>query len=438
MQTRGKDFLCLQCGFLDFGHYCSRCGASLKVGREQLPDLLARWLKLVGYQDLAPAVRDGGKEGQESPTHPRAISAVAAALTPASRVCGRVLGLDRTNIKQFEILVVIDGTIQSEEAVVASLGSIAADVLAASPAGGGLAGMGIKVVTVRAFVICEGGEREVVERLKAAQLGTPTTRPKVKVSVVGVGNAEFTVYPKWFSSLDPEERQIFRCIRRQMNVEQTLSSADQHVTVMGVFFHEVLGRPTEGIQELGWVIYSILTKPMYYAAQIEEERITLPVALSYLGMLAVVLAIIEGIAGLHEMTIVDMPVLDEVLTFLLLVVLQVAVALILWMGLRAVGGKGTYKKTLIAQITLTVALLPLTTMVDACAFTANHQIYQEMTISPGSRMMNGLNGLYVLPVLSVVHRISRTRVFFGSLVGVLGGGLAVLVVLFFMGLFSSS
>jgi hypothetical protein len=201
---------------------------------------------------------------------------------------------------------------------------------------------------------------------------------------------------------------------------------------------EVLGRPTEGIQELGWVIYSILTKPMYYAAQIEEERITLPVALSYLGMLAVVLAIIEGIAGLHEMTIVDMPVLDEVLTFLLLVVLQVAVALILWMGLRAVGGKGTYKKTLIAQITLTVALLPLTTMVDACAFTANHQIYQEMTVSPGSRMMNGLNGLYVLPVLSVVHKISRTRVFFGSLVGVLAVSLAVLVVLFFMGLFSSS
>ena len=169
---------------------------------------------------------------------------------------------------------------------------------------------------------------------------------------------------------------------------------------------------------------------MHYADQIDEGRITLAHAVSYLGSLMVCLDLVERTVGMNEFTIIHIaPVVDESLTFVVWFGVQAALAGVMFLAFRAVGGKGTYSKTLIALIVLGIVWTPVAHIIDAAAFLVDPQTYASSFISPGARLQNGFNAGYGIPMYSIVHGISRAKVVLGQFLLSAVVGVIVLIIM---------
>jgi hypothetical protein len=412
MQTHHTQFLCPQCWSPAFGQYCSHCSASLKIDRSQFDLVLRQWLGRTGYEE---------------------ISRLGVTPSSAANDCGPVLALDRSHVHQLEALLIVDGDAHSEEAVRSCVAALRADLQTLSGPLLGRAGLPIKRVMVEVYLTYKSADlRGAVARLAAALHGTSSAKPKVSVRFVGIDLSAGDFHPKWGAMLDPEKRRLLRSVLGQYHLEHTLAREQRRRTSLGAFLHEVIGKPAHDLQELGWLTASILTRPMYYASAIQEERITLATALRYLGLLTIFIALVEGLMGTEELAVYHVaPMVDEALLFLGLLALEATGSLILWVGLRAVGGTGSYKKTLIATITFAVVVLPVAYLIDAVFFTLDPETFRAMEIKPGDRMTGFLHMMYAAPLLSVIHGIGRRRVFVGALLPfvALAGAAFVIVML---------
>jgi hypothetical protein len=404
MQPHGNQFLCPQCGSPDFGRYCSHCSHSLTIDRHQFDLTLRSRLTRTGYEEVP---RPGTPAAE--PRSP-VVSSLAGTLSNAATRCGAVLALDRSHVRQLEVLLLVEGDAHSDETVRSCVDALRTDLQASSAALLGRAGLPIKRVMVEVYLTYQGTDvRAALAGLGAGRSVTSPGKPKVSIRYVGIDLSAGDFYPKWRAALDPEKR------LGQFHLEQTLEKEQQRRSGMGLLLHEVIGKPTQNLQELAWVAVSILTRPMYYASAIQEERITLATALRYLGLLTIFIAMVDGAVGMSGPASDHVPILSEVLLFLFLLGIHALGALVCWVGLRAVGGTGSYKKTLIAAITLSVVVVPIASMINACAFAADPAAYELMDIKPGDRVVGTMDITYAVPLLSVIHGIGRRRVFLGTL-----------------------
>lgn len=149
---------------------------------------------------------------------------------------------------------------------------------------------------------------------------------------------------------------------------------------------------------------------MAIAAQIDEGKITFAHALRYLGLLTFFVLLIENIVGMQKFFLIDIPIIDELLYFLTEFLVIVLVATLLFLAIRIVGGKGSFRKTLITWIIILVALIPLVTIVDAVVFAISQEVYSKMLLL-GSRIQNMFSLFLTCPMLSVVHKVSPLRIF---------------------------
>ncbi len=199
----------------------------------------------------------------------------------------------------------------------------------------------------------------------------------------------------------------------QFHFDETLEKLKtQKDSFHRALLHILIEQPSEGLRKFSWMYYSLLMRPMRYAAQIGNHTLSFKTALTYFFIMVVIFCTVDKTFGMNELTeIIDIiPVGGEFFVFLLLLVTATGLALAMHLALRAFGGKGAFKQTFLAQLILIVALAPIGIFVDAVAFLANPDWYHSMTLTPGSKAQQFLISAYYHPIYSVIHGVTKLRV----------------------------
>jgi hypothetical protein len=416
MQRLGEGYLCPRCSFIDTGRFCSSCGSALAVAREDFATILARWLTLAGYEEAAASVdalRPPGDRAVAAGTATSSLQVIRTILASLPPGCGRFFVLDQTNVKALDIASVLElDTVSSSSELARCITSIADAIEEVGPTLKTIKETRVKKVTLTHYLVSARAERVArVADLRRHHRSTIVGAIRIKRRFVAVDLARQTFEPRSILTMDPEIRKILDASLKQLTAGEEARKADRHESLWGSISEEVLAKPTASLRELAWVFWSVTTKPMHYAGRIQQDRIAVGTALSYLGLLIVFTTLVEKAVGLEELTAIQVfPVVDEIIAFLLLLVLSAIGAALIHVALKAVGGKGTFRQTFIAQIVIAVVLMPSGTLIDASIFFVAPDYYASQTVSPSTRLGNAVNGIYLIPMLSVIHGLRKRRV----------------------------
>jgi hypothetical protein len=419
MSKRSLTFVCPECRFQDFGRFCSNCGASLKVAFPQISGLLVQSLISTGYSRLPIQARAEGNVGDVGSAKLQVplwipefiIDAISTSVAECPLPPAEFLAFDRTNVRELEVLSVLEVDSVSYNLVP----HLAETIRSKLQAGEKVLKRQVKLKRIRLIfyvVFKNNNMRKAISAYQTRFSKRFTFKYRVNVSFVGISPIEADFYPQSLLAVEPEKRMILKSVSAQLHLDDTLRQDELEGTFWKALINEAVYKPTEGLRQLVWIFWSIITKPMFYAAEIDRERIPLATALSYLGLLVVFVTVVEKAVGLNELTaVIDFfPVVDEIIAFLGLLVVQGAFAGVLFFGLKLVGGKGTYKNTFITQVLLTVIFLPIAICIDSATFLISGDAYRQMTVSPGMRIQNSLNAAYLIPMYRAVHKISGAKV----------------------------
>ena len=444
VNVTGREFICPQCNTLDFGRYCSECSSSLRIGPEDFSSILSKWLIASGYRDVATVLQEGNLASSVAPQEEELslIEILSVALSRSPIHGAKLLVFDRRNIKQMEVISIIDTAVVREEQLTSGLPTLVSElqkhekILKKK--------FNIKRINVTPYLIYKNADAQMQVKNLRNQFPKKTGgKLKVHLNFVGINLASMSFYPNALWSLEPEKRNILFAVFRQLNLEETLKQEGSADDSLGAsLFREIIHKPTESLQELGWLFVNVFRKPMHYAALIDEGKITFSDVLSYLALLTFFIGFVENVVGLKEFTGFaselqlpgnELPIVEEVYVFLLLLILSFVGSVIVHIWLKLLGGKGTFRQTFITQTVTMIVFLPLATLADVFVFLLSEEAYKQLLETGrtlGSRINQELTYLYAIPMLSVVHKISRKRIVFGYIAFVIG--FFCLLILFFV------
>jgi hypothetical protein len=415
--SRTTRFICTNCGWHDFGRYCSHCRSPLQPNLDQLPGLFKRSLVSTGYEQIVKNSIGTSTSKSAQGTSPQSllpgvlVDRLFTSLEGFALTDVELLALDRSNMHQLEVLIVMNVDRVTYAAILDCVTSLVSTVNDSE--------LDLRkiyklknVSLIFYFFFANGINRAFVDEARSRFPRRITFQFNVNVSFFGVSATAKDFYPRSLLLVDPEKRQLLRSLFAQYHLEDSLREEQRTTSFWETFVHFGLERPTEEIRKFLWIFFNILSKPMYYAAEIDRGRLSLKTALSYLLLLVIIDVAFDKAVGLNETSaVVDLvPFGGEILVFLLFVVLCVVAAGLIHVPLKLLGGKGRFEQTFITQIILTVIFLPIATAIDAGVLLCDPDAYRSMTNTPGSQAQYGLSSMYMFPMLSVVHRVTKAKV----------------------------
>lgn len=418
MSNADINFICPDCGENDFGRYCSYCGSSLKPTDIQIPTLLAKSLASEGYDHLA-VVNSSKKNGEDLITLPTPhwfpntiLREVSKAFSSFGFSDVELLTSDLANISVIELVAILNIKPFTQKKL-SALAELLIFVIHLHESKFKTKGSRINISINFYLIFPQTISYITVDNLCKGRVKPFKTGVTFSVSSIGISVNMREFYPRFIGL---EKTSILKSVFAQVHLEDTILQRQRPSSLQRTLAHFLLELPTQELRKFFWIYKRVLFRPLFYASEIDKDKLSLKTALSYLLLLSILEAQIDKLVFKDNIEIVGLipfpvPFGEEVAVFLIGLFVILVSCLPFHMALKMLGGQGTFEKTFITNVILAVISVPIVVAIDAATILfMGEAYYDSLTVKPGASTQYGLIGAYTLPMLSVVHKISKAKV----------------------------
>lgn len=400
------EFLCLNCGHIDRGSYCSKCSHSLRVSPENLDVLLAkRLLQRCYYVDL-----------KSSGDHPFPYKELITKLNVLSEKSNQLLAFDGVeNYFGFiQIIAIIKASGRSSSDIAKLVDqtcvSLRAEKKRVFP--------GIKFIRINFWLLFQDGcPAEFFE-----QIGKNISSKRYGSGVIYCGSFGIDVGQKapchtlnriisFFSTLSHESAEVKAALEQIGECEVDEVSREKPVptiwrAVREAFRREVLKR----FSDFWKTWFGLLKNSSLLAKRISNDKIEVSELLGFFFLSIAIAGIIGRMLGSESYFAVDIyPVVDEFLTCFYWLLVAFMWAPLEHLALKLVKGKGKLRHAYFAKLYTMGITLPITTLIEGVA--------QKLDVSPDTMrsLHNGgtsvVNLMFAVTFLSICYKVKPNKVF---------------------------
>ena len=403
--SQPTSILCIYCGNSDTGIYCSKCGEPLAANESLFIKVLKRHMIDYGYEDA-----ESGLPGIYDPK----LKALASCLhTMQSEVDGvvGVLLFDRSNKKQIEVAILID-TDSIEPEKIPEIRYRLWERL--KPIAEILNKNSIQTLNFRFVSIFNA-------KTTSFRLFTPDRVNHLTINLgrsVSIKSYFFDIFlPKRGIFGKPISNDIgFTDVaRKALKQIDYVYETKEKENIGQLIYINFIEEPIKKFGEIIRMSTDVFIRPMYYAHEISRGKIKLNNGFLSIGLMAFYAVFFENIFGDKIITsyLPGIPIIDELIPFFIFLGFILIGTVISYLLIRIMGGKGTFQKTFIMFSILSVPYFILSETMFS--------IYEKITPSNSGpslakqeqvvrNMMQSTFFLYLIPTLSLIHKIPTRRV----------------------------
>lgn len=401
------------------GRYCSNCSSSLQPDRSKVKLLIEQGLISIGY--VGPFGSSEARElsqGTIAGTLPSWIPPqVFLSINEAFlkwNVCGSsALFFDQSNLKKLKIAIVLDSSKLGQAEI---LGFVQDLLRCLRPHKSNFfKEHSLKNLLIGLYVLTDDANYRGISRagcLRSSARNRKESSEEVLCTTISMRDKR--VYPKSIWDLNPEIHHMLQLVIAQFHMDETLRRREEHnQSIWRSLLHVTVHHPTKELRKFAWTYLSLLTKPMHYATVIDQGRLSLKTALSYLFFVLLIISFIDKASGIKSFPSLfeSVPLISEITFFLVVLSILLAWSLFIFIPNRIVGGKGSFKKTFLTTVIITVVTTPFVAILKILVFSVDPKSTDSPWISQFIYFCFG--SYYIGPINKVIHKLTKRQEIWG-------------------------
>jgi hypothetical protein len=418
-------FICLHCGRHDFERYCGSCGYPLKADLASFPLLLARKMIDRGYLNAA----DLPHPPEALELHRRVqIIRLVAKIKLLSAGYHSTLISDLTSFTSLELHFISLADGMTPDIITTKIDQTTTSLK--EELNFHRLDLPYKTYHLQYYLLHSNPDQ--LSKSMPTQASFKSTHFHLSPHCYHLDLRTSKVYPKHAFLLEPDRKKLFKESFEQLHLDDTLRKADErkkkHSFFRAIYETQLIETVLAELKKFALLFLLVIKKPGYYGTLIADGKVSFKESLSQLGL---IIGISESIRacfpGQQQHHFSENPVIDRFLVFGLLLGIYLLGTIFIFRSLKAVGGKGSFLKTMMIGIAVSIPFTPVSDLGDILnekLKLLSADVYNYIS----SSIFWVLQGLLGIPMLSIVHGISRSKVIKAVIISLISF-LAVIVLL---------